>query len=195
LIANERLGGIFHQTVVLIVQHCENEGTFGVVINRPMEGGLGKAASGEANLDLSLKMAFQKSQVTYGGPVMTDDFSVLHSFGEVTGARKVCPGVYIGGSDELMTQVRCGSMDPKRALFVKGHSAWEAGQLYNEIRHGVWYTAAVSADFCLRYAGMELGPEDNRNDLWSDILHCMGGKYEDIARRYGGTGDARRAMP
>lgn len=195
LIANERLGGIFHQTVVLIVQHCENEGTFGVVINRPLEGGLMKVASGPTNVDLSLKMAFQKSPVTYGGPVMSEDFSVLHSFGEVAGARKICPGVYIGGSDELMNQVRCGTMDPKRALFVKGHSAWEAGQLWNEIRHGVWYMAAVSSDLCLRYAGVELEPEDNPNDLWSDILQCMGGRYEDVARRYGGTGDARRAMP
>lgn len=34
LIANERLGGIFHQTVVLIIQHHETEGSYGIVINR-----------------------------------------------------------------------------------------------------------------------------------------------------------------
>ena len=34
LIANEKLGGVFHQTVVLVIEHHESTGTFGVVINR-----------------------------------------------------------------------------------------------------------------------------------------------------------------
>jgi putative transcriptional regulator len=34
LIANEKLGGVFHQTVVLIVQHSETAGSTGIVINR-----------------------------------------------------------------------------------------------------------------------------------------------------------------
>jgi putative transcriptional regulator len=34
LVANEKLGGVFHQTVVLIVQHAENAGSTGIVINR-----------------------------------------------------------------------------------------------------------------------------------------------------------------
>lgn len=34
LIANEKLGGVFHQTIVLIVDHHEKTGTTGVVINR-----------------------------------------------------------------------------------------------------------------------------------------------------------------
>lgn len=34
LIANEKLGGVFHLTVVLIVDHHEKTGTTGVVINR-----------------------------------------------------------------------------------------------------------------------------------------------------------------
>jgi hypothetical protein len=34
LIANEKLGGVFHQTVVLIVDHHKETGTTGIVINR-----------------------------------------------------------------------------------------------------------------------------------------------------------------
>jgi putative transcriptional regulator len=34
LIANEKLGGVFHQTVVLIVQHSDKSGSVGIVINR-----------------------------------------------------------------------------------------------------------------------------------------------------------------
>jgi putative transcriptional regulator len=34
LIANEKLGGVFHQTVVLVVEHHEASGSTGIVINR-----------------------------------------------------------------------------------------------------------------------------------------------------------------
>ena len=34
LVANEKLGGVFHQTVVLIIEHNEANGSTGVVINR-----------------------------------------------------------------------------------------------------------------------------------------------------------------
>lgn len=34
LIANEKLGGVFHQAVVLVVEHHENAGSTGIIINR-----------------------------------------------------------------------------------------------------------------------------------------------------------------
>jgi len=160
-----------------------------------MQGNLLKIASEqETNLDLSLKLAFSNARVTYGGPVLTDEFSVLHSFGEVEGARKLCSGVFVGGSEELMQEVRINRFDPANALFVKGHAGWVPGQLSREIAKGVWYTAAVSSDFILRYAGAPVTADDNPNDLWSDILTCMGGKYADLAGMHGGRGD-NRLMP
>ena len=148
-----------------------------------------------AKVDLSQKMAFRESPVTFGGPVAGEEFAVLHSFGEVDGARKLCPGVYLGGSRELMNQVRRGTMDPKKALFAKGHVAWVPGQLMHEVQQGTWYLASASADFILRYAGAEITSDDNPNDLWADILTCMGGYLADIARRHGGKGDFRQVLP
>jgi len=58
-----------------------------------MSGNLLKvAAETESNLDLSLKMAFNSATVSYGGPVMQDEYSILHGYGEVEGSRKVAPG-------------------------------------------------------------------------------------------------------
>mmetsp|Transcript_32418 Transcript_32418/g.54251 ORF Transcript_32418/g.54251 Transcript_32418/m.54251 type:complete len:397 (+) Transcript_32418:344-1534(+) len=195
LIANEKLGGVFHQTVVLIVDHHEKTGTTGVVINRPLDGNLLKIASEqECNLDLSLKLAFTSSPVTYGGPVLTEEFAVLHSFGHVEGSKKLAPGVFIGGSEELMNEVRINRFSPLKALFIKGHAAWVSGQLEREIQKGVWYIASASSDFILRYAGAPTTEEDDAKDLWADILTCMGDEYGDIARKHGGRGD-RRMMP
>lgn len=190
LVANERLGGVFHQTVVLIIDHQKSVGTTGLVINRPMPGKLLKVANEEpSNINLSLKLAFNTAAVTYGGPNMQEEYSILHGYGEVEGAKTVAPGIFVGGSEELMNEVRRNNFDSKHALFVKGHAAWVQGQLEREISKGVWYPAAVSSDFILRYAGAPVLENDNKDDLWSDILTCLGGQYADIAAKHAGRGD------
>jgi putative transcriptional regulator len=122
---------------------------------------------------------------------MPEAFSVIHSFGEVDGATKLCSGIYLGGSDELMNEVLIKRFDPRRALFVKGHTTWGPGRLSREIHNGAWYTVAVSSDFILRYAGAPVTEQDNPTDLWSDILTCMGGQYSDVAHAHAGVGDMR----
>jgi putative AlgH/UPF0301 family transcriptional regulator len=165
-------------------------------IHRPLEGNLLKVATEqESNLDLSLKLAFKSSPVTYGGPVLPEEFSILHGFGHVEGSKKLAPGVFIGGSDELMQEVRINRFDPRKALFIKGHAAWVPGQLDREIEKGVWYIASTSADFLLRYAGAPVTKDDEHpNDLWADILTCMGDNFADIAQQHAGRGD-QRMMP
>jgi len=193
LIANEKLGGVFHQTVFLVIDHNEATGSTGVCINRPLPGNLLKVASetNDSNLDLSLKLSFNTATVSYGGPVMQSDYSILHGFAEVEGAKKVSPGIFIGGSRELMSEVRKNHFSPSDALFIKGHAAWIPSQLTREVSKGVWYTASVSPDFILRYAGAPICKEDNAKDLWSDILTCMAGQYANIAKKYAGRGDKR----
>jgi putative transcriptional regulator len=164
--------------------------------HRPLEGNVNKVASEQAsNLDLSLKLAFQQAPVTYGGPVLTQDFAVLHGFGLVEGSKKLAPGVFIGGSEELMNEVRIHQFDPTKALFVKRHAAWVPGQLDREINKGVWYMAAVAPDLLLRYAGAPTTEQDNVHDLWSDILTCMGPEFADIAQRFTDQRGDLRMMP
>jgi putative transcriptional regulator len=80
------------------------------------------ASEQESKMDLSLKLAFGKSAVTFGGPVASDEFSILHGFGHVEGSHKLCPGVFIGGTQELMHEVRINRFDQRNALFAKGHA-------------------------------------------------------------------------
>jgi len=195
LVANEKLGGVFHQTVVLVIEHNESKGSTGIVINRPLNGNLRKIVSEtDSNVDLSLKMAFNSAKVTFGGPVMQEEYSILHGYGEVEGSKKVAPGIFVGGSEALMNEVRKGNFYPDEALFVKGHAAWVPSQLTREVSKGVWYIASCSNDLILRYAGAPLSEDDNTDDLWSDILTCMGGQYPKIAEQHTGKGD-KRMMP
>ena len=75
--------------------------------NRLMEGDLHKIASEhESNLDVSLRIAFTSAHVADGGPEQQEEYSIIHGFGEVEGSTKLCPGIFVGGSVELMNEVR-----------------------------------------------------------------------------------------
>mmetsp|Transcript_6328 Transcript_6328/g.9314 ORF Transcript_6328/g.9314 Transcript_6328/m.9314 type:complete len:377 (-) Transcript_6328:193-1323(-) len=195
LVANEKLGGVFHQTVVLVIEHNDVTGSTGIVINRPLAGTLNKVASEtKSNVDLSLKLAFNASPVTYGGPVMQEEYSILHGYGEVEGSKKIVPGIFVGGSEKLMAEIRKNNLEADEALFVKGHAAWVPNQLSREVSKGVWYPASVSSDFILRYAGAPVAEDDNKVDLWADILTALGDNYAEIAVGHSKKGD-RRMMP
>eukprot|EP00586_Coscinodiscus_wailesii_P000422 CAMPEP_0172487750 /NCGR_PEP_ID=MMETSP1066-20121228/16958_1 /TAXON_ID=671091 /ORGANISM="Coscinodiscus wailesii, Strain CCMP2513" /LENGTH=322 /DNA_ID=CAMNT_0013254557 /DNA_START=201 /DNA_END=1169 /DNA_ORIENTATION=- len=181
LLATERLRGIFRQAVVLVIDHSDEMGSIGIIINRPLPGNLQKIASETPfNINTDMKLAFGKASVSYGGPVMPEEYSILHGFGGVEGSKKVSPGVFVGGSKELMNEVWTDLFNPTEALFVKGNSAWMPNELTQEVRRGVWYPASVSAGFILRHA------QDGsyNGDLWYDIMSCMGGRYADIANRH-----------
>lgn len=172
--------------ILILFCHCS------FLFCSPLGGNLNKIASEtNSNLDLSLKLAFTSSPVAYGGPVLPEEFSILHSFGEVDGSKKLAKGVFIGGSDELMNEVRINRFDPAHALFVKGHAAWVPGQLSRELAKGVWYCAAASSDLIMRYAGAPIQETGNPDDLWADILSCMGGNFAEIAKTHGNRGDMR----
>jgi putative AlgH/UPF0301 family transcriptional regulator len=195
LLSNELLGGVFRQTVVLVIDHTKEQGSTGVIINRPLKGDLQTVAMRQnTTLDISLKFAFSEAPVTYGGPVNSNQFSLLHDFGEVEGSRKVTSGVYVGGSEELIDEVRLNRINPKEVLFVKGHAAWVAGQLEKEISRNVWYPAAVSKELIFRYAnGSPSENSDAPSDLWSEIMKCMGNEFATLAHATDGQGDYRMA--
>jgi putative transcriptional regulator len=121
----------------------------------------------------SLKDEFADSPTAYGGPMMQEEFSIVHSFGEVEGSMKLCNGVYIGGYEELVDEVKSHRCDPRKCLFVKGHASWGPGQLSDEIAQGVWYAAAASSDLILRLAGGKLSEQDNYDDLWGDLMKLI----------------------
>ena len=191
LVATERLGGHFKQTLMLVVDHdpTGKVASTALVINRPLEGTLAEVSSNNSpefrsHLNKGLRSIFNDARVAYGGPVMPDDYTILHSWGEVEGSAKVSPGVFVGGSTELADEACRSKFDPKEALFVKGHEVFAPNQLQHEIDSGVWYIASASSDFILRFAKEGLKEGHDPNDLWYEILLAMGGQFPQIAREY-----------
>jgi|SRR5579884_726882 len=154
----------FWRTVVLVVEHNE-EGAFGVVLNRPSE-----TLVGEAVPELA-EIVDPDQPLFIGGPVQPSAVIVLGRFEDPGEAALLAfddVGVLRAGSppEELSPALR------DARAFV-GHAGWAAGQLDDEIESGDWILEPARAQdaFCAE-------PEA----LWSRVLARKGGSYALVAR-------------
>lgn len=158
LIAAPSLHDFFRRTVVLMVEHNE-QGAFGVVLNRPSE-------TSVAEVVPSLASYAEDDEVVWiGGPVGADTAVALGRFDDPDAAA----GIVVGD---------LGVIDPDepgeelRELRVyAGHAGWGPGQLEGEIEQDAWIIEPAS-------------PEDpfRAGDLWSYLLGRRGGEYAFLAR-------------
>jgi putative transcriptional regulator len=158
LIAAPSLYDFFRRTVVLIVEHNE-QGAFGVVLNRPSEASVAEVVPSLAFY------ADDEEVVRVGGPVAPDTAVALGRFDDPDSAA----GIVVGD---------LGVIDPDepgeelRELRVyAGHAGWGPGQLESELEQEAWIVEPAS-------------PEDpfRDGDLWTYLLERRGGEFEILSR-------------
>ena len=129
----------FHRTVVLLVHHDE-EGTVGMVLNRPTE-------VRAADLCETLGVAWEGNRdqcVHWGGPVqphtgwVVSGADALASAPEVTHLNSELR--FAGSLDALRTAA--GQPGPALRLFL-GYAGWGPGQLEDELAQGAWVVAPM----------------------------------------------------
>jgi putative transcriptional regulator len=123
-------GSFFHRAVVLICQH-DDEGAFGLILNRETENKVGQS------LVANLPDLVKQQPLFIGGPVQPQSLSFLHSDEFLPGAN-VMANLTLGHSiDELMDVSESFSGAQKLKLFA-GYAGWSAGQLDNEMARRDW---------------------------------------------------------
>ncbi len=165
LIAGPMLGDPnFWRTVVLVVEHNE-EGAFGLVLNRASE-----TTVAEAVPELTEIVAGDEP-LFIGGPVQPSAVIVLGRFEDPGDAGLLAfddVGVLAGGAppDDLTVGLRA-------ARGFVGHAGWGPGQLESELEREDWILepARLQDAFCTE-------PER----LWSSVLARKGGSYALVAR-------------
>lgn len=116
----------FRRTVVLVLAHGD-EGTLGVILNRPSDMPAGEMASGWA------ERAAAPGVVFVGGPVATD--TVL--------------GLAARGSIDLAAHPGDLPDAPEEIRLFAGQAGWEAGQLEDEIGQQAWWVLDLAPDDAL----------------------------------------------
>ena len=154
LVATPSLSGnTFQKTVVLVLQH-NNQGTFGVVLNRPANDEMRQAwenATGQHP---------DEQCVVQGGPVGGPVFAIHQheSIGEVA----MPGGIFVSADAKSLRQLTEQTDDRYRIIF--GVASWQVGQLQDEIDDGVWYTIMADADEIF----------DDANWMWEKALRRYG---------------------
>ena len=139
LVAAPRIdSGPFHQSVVLLLAHGE-EGTLGLIVNRPTDISLSEALPGLGEGEVSPPLFF-------GGPVGIEGLLVLfRSETPPPGAERVMGDVYYSGESGVLEQLLDDDEASEGLRLFVGHSGWAPGQLEGELLRGAWHVVPADA--------------------------------------------------
>ena len=152
----------FERTVILICSHDEEEGTFGLVLNRP------------SNLKLSDVIDVYNdsfdAELGVGGPVQYNTLHYVHRLPDLPQSVQLDEGLYWGGDFELLrTMIGAGLVKTDDIKFFLGYSGWTSGQLQEEIDKNVWIVNNEAANKLFNL---------DSDTLWRSVLRDMGGKFK-----------------
>ncbi len=151
----------FSKSVVLLVEHSPDEGTFGLIINKPVHLKLNEVVKDFPKIDFPLYL---------GGPVHPERLFYLHTLGDkIPGSLHVFGDLYWGGEiKKLMELIELKLVGPSDVKFFIGYSGWEPGQLNREMGEKSWIVTQATLDCVLA---------DSPETMWGSILKKMGNDY------------------
>jgi putative transcriptional regulator len=133
----------FNRTVVLLCKH-NNEGAFGLVVNRPL------VTAGRVVVNLDPPVATDRElQVWVGGPVEPQSSWILvgddDEATEGLGGGRIADGLRLSASPYLLRRLLDPDPPPRTRLIV-GYSGWGPGQLEAELAESAWLLSEVDRD-------------------------------------------------
>ena len=158
----------FSRTVILLCNHDE-QGSFGLVINRSAQL---KAPDLFSSIDI-LKSYNEKIYI--GGPVsQAMVFYLYRSTKGIDGLDEVCPGVYFGSCLETLESFYLDIANPKESIrFYLGYSGWSSSQLDGEMEQNSWLIQSADERFIF------LESEDL---IWPQAVNSLGEKYQYLTK-------------
>jgi putative transcriptional regulator len=154
LVASPKLGDPnFFRSVVLLVRHNE-EGAFGVVLNRPSNTQL-KDVWG----NVSETPCTTDAVIHHGGPC-EGPLSSIHTE-EFLAEGEVVPNLYFSAGKDKIEHLVLRSDDSAR--FYAGYAGWSSQQLEAELGEGAWFTAPAKPEHAF-------WPSD---DLWDKLSRVL----------------------
>jgi putative transcriptional regulator len=142
----------FHESVIYLVGHGEDEGAMGLVVNQSLEDTrfadiLEELKLGEADDIIRLPDTVRNRQVLRGGPVQRSRGFVLHSsdYFRQDNSYPVSDDVCLTATLDVLKAIAFDNQ-PADSLFALGYCGWAPGQLEGEIKSNGWLTVPFSRD-------------------------------------------------
>ncbi len=155
----------FRRTVVLVCEHSEENGTVGLILNKPINLRLN---------DVVEDFPPFKGKVFLGGPVGTDTLQFLHTLGDrIENSLKLTDNLYWGGNfEQLKVMMSNGEVNSDEIRFFLGYSGWSPSQLHEELKDNGWIITTATSQHIF---------ETPFDALWKNTMKDMGGIYNTMA--------------
>lgn len=162
LLLSEPLMGDFYfgRSVVLLAEH-NDEGSFGLVLNKPLDKKFNDVVLDFPSFDGSLFI---------GGPVETNSLFFIHTMGDIVeGALEIGSGMYWGGDIDIIKElILLKKITANDIRFSVGYSGWSPDQLKAELKRNSWLVSKnVNKDL------LKIDPQL----MWKELLVPMGNQY------------------
>jgi putative transcriptional regulator len=152
----------FAKTIILITEYSNN-GTVGLVLNRPTEIPVAEALPGITDFIPFLNYLY------IGGPVATASVSLLlKSESPIEGTNQVTKDVYHINSRHLFKNLQLNKLDGQFIRIYAGFSGWSPGQLESELLRGDWY---------IWHAEINLIFNAEPDFLWDELIQKVTAKW------------------
>ncbi len=163
LLLSEPLMGDFYfgRSVVLLAEH-NDEGSFGVIMNKPVEARFNDVVEDFPSFD---------APIYIGGPVDTSSLFYIHTLGEeIEGAIEIMDNLYWGGNIEIVKEkMLLNTLDNNDIRFFIGYSGWSENQLNAELKRNSWLISEASKDMLL---------STDPKLMWKRLVDLMGNEYK-----------------
>ncbi|MGB0390231.1 MAG: YqgE/AlgH family protein [Salibacteraceae bacterium] len=152
----------FSRSVVFLVKHSIEDGSFGFVINQVSEFTINDALEDFPEFD---------APIAIGGPVGNQSLFFLHTRNDIiSGGTEVSKGLFWGGDfKDVKMAAELGAISKKEILFFIGYSGWEAGQLEIELKDKSWIVTDITTEEIMNM---------DRSSLWDNKLQTMGKNFK-----------------
>ena len=147
----------FSRSVVLVIEH-DRTGSWGVILNKPTDIGIGEVLP-------SIELPGEQPKIRFGGPVEIDRLVFLYRNGGTPGdAETGLPGVHWSDSPEVLEERLARS--PGQLQIYAGYAGWAPGQLSFELAHGGWQMIPGRAENVF---------SDDPARLWRRLTNALSG--------------------
>ena len=127
---------LFKKSIVYLFEHDIN-GAAGVIINKDFNSSLKQK---------NFQKPYFNKEVLFGGPVLTKTGIVLHStLSESTASTPLTKTLFFSNNKDILRIINDAKNIQYRIIF--GHSAWDSGQLENELKNGDWIAKSINNAF------------------------------------------------
>ena len=155
-------GNVFHKSLIYVMKHT-NEGSIGLIFNRPINNAPAKSIFGKIK---GLDIHNLNLDVHIGGPMDVERGFFLHTseYDKNTLFHPDQGMLAVSSNIEILKDV-ASHIGPKNSMFIIGYTGWSKGELEFELENNLWIITEPNLDLIFA---------KNEFNKWSHALSMLG---------------------